>query len=255
MELYKFESIYYRNNKLYGGRTYKKMLSKYEDIFVGYTNNHNFTFKCTDGDVRIRKEMLYYHVPDMNTLLSAQMKEASENTESDDDAFSDDDMKEAPENTEFDVAFPTDDIKYMIWFSISGLFWMDGELELNDYEYISWDRWVHRFEVLDYFFQGDDDIKQSIGKIIEMSISEDDVDMNFITTLIKWEFDVTPYSDKIARLYIDSRPFDLEFTGSILSIKIDLKSKLTVTKKQSLMKMLQIISQEEIEPHEDATNN
>ena len=220
MELYKFESIEDRNNK--------EMLSEYEDILI-YNDNHDFTFRCTDGDVRIRKQMLYYHVPDMETLLNAQMKEASE-------------------NTEFDVDFSTDDIKYMIWFSISGLFWMDGELD--DYEYISWDRWVHRFEVLDYFFQGDDrNIKQSIGNIIKMSTSEDDVDMNFITTLIYWEFDVTPYSDKIARLIFDS-PFDLEFTRSILSIPLLEQGAITVLLKKKMKKVMKILKKE-LKKYED----
>ena len=182
-------------------KTKRKMLDIYDDIMT-YTKTHNFIFICTDGKVIVQKEMLVYYVPYMNTLLSAEMKKSSKN--------------------HITVAFSSDDIKYMIWFSITKLFLMEGEIDEKD---ITWDRWNHRFEILDYFFQGDDDIKQSIGKIIKMSISEDGVDMTTLSRLIKWEFDVTPYSDKIARLIFDSRafgidscPFDLEFTRSILSI-------------------------------------
>lgn len=175
--------------------------SLYKKIMDDSTNKHNFTFECNDGkEVKIPIHILAYYVPYLETLLNFGMREVAQ--------------------SKVTIDFSSEDIQYMIWYSITGFPFKKEELEIEYSNVISCQEWIHRFEILQYFFVGDKSIKKIIKKCLFEYICPDYLDKNCVIALLHLEIDISKYIDNyidiICQILYESKPFDIELMKSIL---------------------------------------
>ena len=173
------------------------MCSLYNKI-MNDTHKHDFTIHCNDGkDITIPINIMNYYTPYFETLLN---------------------FNKLPPKS-ITVEFSSEDILYIVWYSITNIPYTKEELQEHNVFRVSCEEWIHRFKVIDYFFIGKPKIKELIAKCIQNSYTSDYISSKCLLTLIDLGIDVSGfmlgYIETLSTILYDSKPFDIKLWESI----------------------------------------